>query len=265
MIWKCPVCDEGLKVEDKSLVCHKGHRFDFSKWGSVNVLQSQKSKAKQHGDEKAMIVARKRFLDLGHYQVFRDALFDLISLPKGAHVLDIGVGEGYYGLPFLEASHHVYGIDISKEAIEYAAKRNRDYHLAVASSYALPLKNSSVDAAYVVFAPFSIAEVNRVLKPGGIFVEVFPLDHHLMAMKAVLYDKPYLNENEVKTYEGFKIVATRDVETTFTLESAEAIWDLFTMTPYYHRTPTTSKDRLRHLDHLVVDAGFKMVVYQKSE
>ena len=263
MIWKCPVCNENLIDRGSALSCHNSHNFDRSKWGSVNLLQSQKSKSKQRGDEKEMVIARRRFLERGHYQTFRHTLIKMAALKSDSFVLDIGVGEGYYALPFVEAGYNVYGIDISKEAIEFAAKRSRLFNLAVASSYALPLNDQSIDLAYVVFAPFSIDEVFRVLKKGGYFIEVFPLEKHLMAVKDFLYDKPYGNENAIKHYEGFSVVDVRDVETNFNLDSSEAIWDLFTMTPYYHRTPAIGKERLKQLDHLKVEAGFKMVKYQK--
>ena len=37
-IYKCPVCDNSLDRNEKSLVCKLGHTFDISKDGYVNPL-----------------------------------------------------------------------------------------------------------------------------------------------------------------------------------------------------------------------------------
>ena len=63
----CPVCKNELSEEEKLYRCENGHCFDKSKFGYVNLLQSQKSSAKRHGDDRLMVRARRDFLDSGYY------------------------------------------------------------------------------------------------------------------------------------------------------------------------------------------------------
>ena len=261
-VWKCPVCNEGLSELDRLFECNKGHRFDKAKQGYINLLQSQVSKTKQHGDEKEMVRARQEFLDGAYYSCFKDALSDLVELKPGSLVFDAGCGEGYYAQEFL-SKHTVFGIDISKDAIIKASKRNGDMKCAVASTYAIPLVNHVVDLAYSVFAPFSITEINRILKVGGFFIETFPLENHLKQLKAVLYPQPYINEVDIKEYDGFELVEVKRVETEIEINSSQDIQNLFKMTPYYHRTPEQGVKSLENLQSLKTEIGFGFAVYKK--
>lgn len=261
-VWKCPVCNEGLKELDKLFECGKGHKFDKAKQGYINLLQSQVSKTKQHGDEKEMVKARQEFLDAGYYSVFRDALSTVIDLTDNALIFDAGCGEGYYAKDFVE-KHTVYGVDISKDAIIKASKRHKDMKCAVASTYAIPVMDGMFDLCYSVFAPFSIHEINRILKMGAFFVEVFPLENHLRTLKSILYTQPYLNEIDIKDYEGFELVEVKRVESNIELRSSLDIQNLFKMTPYYHRTAQEGVKALESLDSIKTEIGFGFAIYKK--
>ena len=65
----------------------------------------------------------------------------------------------------------VFGIDISKTALDYACRRNKDISYAVASAYSLPVPDGSVDIAVNVFAPHDTEEISRVLKDEGILIK----------------------------------------------------------------------------------------------
>ena len=70
----CPVCKENLTELEKLYRCENGHCFDKSKFGYVNLLQSQKSSAKRHGDDRMMVRARRDFLDKGYFKALADKL-----------------------------------------------------------------------------------------------------------------------------------------------------------------------------------------------
>lgn len=262
MVWKCPVCEKGLIKDDRVFKCSNGHRFDIAKQGYINLLQSQVSKMKQHGDEKEMVQARQEFLELGHYEAFRTTLSELVTLELQAVVVDAGCGEGYYAKDFV-MNHSVYGIDISKDAISKAARRHKEMECAVASTFAFPFMSESADLVYSVFAPFSIDEVRRVLKLGGYFVDTFPLENHLLQLKEVLYTNPYKNIEEINAYEGFECIEVRRIEQIAHLMSAKDILNLFKMTPYYHRTPEVGVVALSKLETLDTEIGFGFAVYKK--
>lgn len=261
-ILKCPVCDKGLAKRESRWQCANNHQFDIAKQGHVNLLMSQTAKSKQHGDEKMMVLARQNYLDKGYYGVFKAKLESLVKDFNPKVILDLGCGEGYYAQD-LSSIYDVYGVDISKDAIMKAAKRNSNMTCVVASTYAIPVLSSSVDVAYCVFAPFSIAEVSRVLNEGGVFIEVFPLERHLFELKGVLYEKPYKNEEVIHDYEGFERVSSHRVEDTIDLKTNTDIYNLFTMTPYYHRTPERGIKALHALQSLQTEIGFGFAVYRK--
>ncbi len=92
-----------------------------------------------------MISARRDFLDAGFYQPMRDKVAQLVAehLPEdNPQVLDIGCGEGYYTYQIYQQlkskNPQVYGLDVAKVAIKYAAKRYAPIQFCVASSQRLP-------------------------------------------------------------------------------------------------------------------------------
>lgn len=263
-LFQCPVCKKQLVLQNKSYVCETGHQFDMAKAGYVNLLQSQSSKSKQHGDDAKMIQARTQFLNDGYYDIFREALKDIVTKYSANSLADVGCGEGWYAEPLLQQEKTIYGIDISKQAVTSAAKRNKNMKLAVASTAKLPLMDSAFDLAYSIFAPFSSDEVYRVLKNDGHFVVVFPLEKHLWGLKSILYDKPYENEVVLPTYEGFELETLIRVEHTIHLTGQTTINNLLAMTPYYHRTPKHAIATLEALETLSTPIQFGFAIYKKK-
>lgn len=264
--WICPVCKEPLVLSGRSLVCEKKHCFDIAKSGYVNLILSSKS---SHGDDKTMIKARNTFLESGHYRALRDLLCEvmteLLGGFRGATVLDAGCGECYYTAAVAEAlpDTEVLGIDLSKDALMLGAKRRAPIALAAASVSEIPLAEESCDCVMSVFAPLAAEEFSRVLKDGGVLVQVIPLARHLYGMKKVLYDEPYENKEERDPPQGFVLENERRVCGTIHL-SRDQIMPLFSMTPYYYRTGAEGKARLESLDSLDTEIAFGILVYRKA-
>lgn len=269
----CPVCKESLSEEEKLYRCENGHCFDKSKFGYVNLLQSQKSSAKRHGDDRLMVRARRDFLDAGYYGFLRDALCGVCEkyLPEGGDVLDAGCGECYYsaGLKQYYAGKEkdlfVAGVDISKDALEYASKRKSRIPLAVASLFELPFADESFDAVLNIFSPEADGEFYRVLKTGGYLIRIIPLEKHLLGLKAAIYDKPYLNEVPDEVLAGFECVKTTQQKMNFQINSNEIILNLFKMTPYYYKTGVEDQQKINNLDYLETQAEFEIRVYRKEK
>jgi SAM-dependent methyltransferase len=104
-------------------------------------------------------------------------------LDGAATVLDVGCGEGQ--IARLVDARRVVGIDPTWAQLEVARKRGGGPAYARATATALPIESRSFDAvvACLVFEHINdvdgaIAEVARVLKPGGRFV--FFLNHPLL-------------------------------------------------------------------------------------
>lgn len=264
----CPICKAPLAREGKSLLCPMRHTFDIAKSGYVNLLLK---KAGQHGDNDAMLAARQGFLNSGYYSHLATALKEALAslpLPASPAILDCGTGEGYYleaarsALP--DASPRLYGFDISKQALVFAAKRRLDASLFVASAYAVPIEDGTMDAALLFFSPFCREELLRTLKVGGYLLMAVPAEEHLWELKQLIYDTPYRNTLSPFDIEGFTLLSHRHVERVIHLASQEEIQLLFQMTPYYYKTSPRDKEKVRAADTLAVTAAFELLVYQKQ-
>ncbi len=268
---KCPVCGDALHRELRSLRCCRGHSYDIAKQNYVNLLMSNKSSSKRHGDDKLMVAARRDFLDGGHYAFMRAELCRLaVELcPERVDMLDAGCGEGYYSSAVkaaLEAagkSCSALGIDISKEALICAAKRDKSLDYAVAGINALPVTDASCDLILNIFAPEDAGEFGRVLRPGGLLMRVMPLETHLWGLKKAVYAKPYLNGPAEYCPEGFSIVCRSEPRAMIHLVPPD-IERLFMMTPYYYKTGRDDQAKLSALQSLDTEAHFAVVVLRKD-
>ncbi|MDR6477316.1 glycosyltransferase involved in cell wall biosynthesis/SAM-dependent methyltransferase [Paraburkholderia graminis] len=105
------------------------------------------------------------------------------ELCKGKDVLDIACGEGYGSSLLARSAAFVIGVDIAQEAIDHASRHhaapNLQYRLGSAAK--MPVNNASVDVV-VSFETIEhhdqhdemMAEIRRVLRPGGLLVMSSP-------------------------------------------------------------------------------------------
>ncbi len=259
----CPICKEPL-TGDKSLKCQSNHCFDRAKSGYINLLSG---KGGNHGDPKEMVLARKNFLDKGYYNPLREDIANTVKdvTPNKATVLDCGCGECYYTHKISELlpDAHIMGIDVSKDAVNYGCKRNKSLDLAVASVYAMPVADLSVDTAVSIFAPQATEEFARVLKPDGHLIMAIGGENHLWSLKKAVYEIPYKNEPTDYALEGFEFIGKKELKYTIDLKSAEDIKNLFSMTPYYHKTSREDIAKLDNLTQLTTEIEFEILIYKK--
>lgn len=266
----CPVCSEKLERIDNCLKCENAHSFDISRQGYVNLLLSQQSSKKRHGDDKLMVAARRDFLEKGYYSFLKDEICTLaVSFcPPGGAVLDAGCGEGYYTAAAARAltaagkNAAACGIDISKSAAALTAKRG-GIEAAVAGVFDIPCADSSFDAVLNIFSPLADAEYRRVLKPGGVLIRAVPLVDHLMGLKRAIYDTARENVPEPEKLDGFELVKRVELKRNLVLENAEDIMSLFMMTPYYYKTGADDQKKAAQLNRLETELAFGVLVYKK--
>lgn len=269
----CPVCGQTLQRADKTLRCAAGHCYDLARQGYVNLLRSKQSKSKRHGDDKRMVHARTAFLNLGYYDILRDAVAEAACrCTRGdADVLDVGCGEGYYTAAVLQALAQqggrvsVCGMDISRDALMEAHRREPRLQLAVASVNHLPVADASCNLLLNLFAPHDAAEFARVLRPGGALLRAIPLERHLWELKQAVYDVPYENKPADPALPGFTLVQQQTLRTRITLTTPDAVQNLFLMTPYYYKTSARDQEKLQKLDHLETEIAFGLLEYRKKE
>lgn len=271
-LYLCPVCGMPLKKEENRYLCGKNHSYDIAAAGYVHLLPANKKNSLVPGDDKNMAAARNRFLSGGWYQPLRDAMAELAirHMPDDGVLFDSGCGEGYYtagvkaALDEAGKSAQVYGIDISKFSLRWAAKRDKNIEFAVASAFHLPVPDKSVDFLINCFSPMAREEFCRILKPGGYYLYVVPAPRHLWELKAAVYDTPYENEAQMIPYEGFQYVEVKRVDARIALPDSQSIRDLFGMTPYLWKTPKSGLDRLNALETLETQISFDIHLFRRD-
>lgn len=273
----CPVCSAHVSESEdkKSLICAGGakgnrekkrHCFDFSASGYVNLAPPSQSLS---GDSKQAVVSRTRFLDGGYYAPIRDAVCEAVkSHSAGGLAVDAGCGEGYYTAAVAEVARAVVGFDLSKSAIDAAAKRVRRKAISnalfsVAGIYTMPLADACADAVISIFAPCAEQEFLRILRPGGILVAVGAGEDHLLGLKRAVYDQVYKNEERADMPHLLQPIDKKELRFDIELPDNQTVKDLFSMTPYYYRTGEQDMVKLDVLSTLRTEVHVFIDVYRK--
>ncbi|CAH9057795.1 23S rRNA (guanine(745)-N(1))-methyltransferase [Pseudoalteromonas holothuriae] len=231
LLYQCPLCAQALVQHNQSLCCENHHQFDFAKEGYINLLPVQHKKSKQPGDNLPMVQARRAFFATDHYVFLQQAIVELIASYKPNTVLDLGCGEGFYTHAIAnKVNAQIYGVDISKSAIKYAAKRYKNVNFSVASIKQAPLKKQSADVLLSVFAPIFSDELHRLCANDGTLLIVSPGPRHLFELKEHIYDDVQVHD-ATKAPQGFVLHNHTLLETQHTIET-NTIEKLIQMTPF---------------------------------
>lgn len=281
-IYQCPVCRQKLEPVEKSFVCELKHSYDISREGYVNFLLANQKKTKEPGDSKAMAESRRAFLDGGFYDGLAEeigrVLVEFVEDGGGGgrmNLLDVGCGVGFYSGRIGETLENnglggkvrFWGIDISKAAVQKAAKRYSGVQFTIGSSFHLPFLDESVEMILSVFAPFDAQEIFRVLKPGGVIVLVRPGPNHLKELAELIYGKFELQGNSVDLSESLEVSLTRKYQVGFgiDLKTNEDLMNLVNMTPYGWHLNEEKKALLAARQELKVTADFQIVLFEKNQ
>ena len=260
----CPNCGKPLDRAGNTYKCPVGHSFDISSAGYCNLLCGSKP-GEFTGDSREMVAARRQFLDTGAYEKLRDAVCERVRAINPATAVDAGCGEGYYTREISKyVSRELMGIDISKSATQYAAKRDKKTVYVTASAYHMPVADNSADLVLSLFAPTPAEEFARVLKPNGCVLTVVPGTEHLWELKQAIYDEPYLNREDKHSLEGFEEVHKQKLTYEADIFGNDNIRALFSMTPYIHRTSKEGMDRLSKLEDIQLTLSFVLMTYKKK-
>ncbi|WP_163935154.1 23S rRNA (guanine(745)-N(1))-methyltransferase [Paraferrimonas sp. SM1919] len=270
MSYQCPLCQLPLSQLHNQFRCDNNHQFDMAKEGYVNLLPVQKKRSKDPGDNKEMMQARRHFLNQGFYQCLSDKVNQVSQslIDTNATVLDLGCGEGYYSHRLAEAlqlgDSQFYGLDISKVAVRYGAKRYKDIQFCVASAYETPFANSCFDLVTRIYAPSKDEELARIIKSQGYLVAVSPGPRHLFEIKQVIY--PYPKEHELieDVAPGFERYQRHRVTETITLNSSQDIHALLHMTPFAWRLSDDDMQALQSKP-LTLTLDFDIDVWQRTD
>lgn len=267
----CPICKERLSKINNSYKCENNHSYDIASSGYVNLLNPGKRNNFKAGDSKEMVRARTAFFESDAYKPISTNLNRIISRYGNNVIVDAGCGEGYYPLNIaLEFSKSlVLGFDMTKFGCEHAAKKARQENIsyaffAVANIFDLPLPNNYADVVVSLFAPVADKEFCRILKDDGYLIVVSAGINHLDGLKRILYKDLYLNEDKRANYENFSLIDVINLKYDTTILGNETIKNLFTMTPYYHRTSLEDKKKLEDVNSLSTTIEVNYLIYKKK-
>lgn len=216
----CPVRDCGLALalEERRVVCSRGHSFDAARSGYFNLLQPQDRKSKQPGDRVEAVQGRRRLHDLGVTQPLLDALEKLAAATRQDIVLDAGCGDGFYlGMLARKIGFDAHGVDISTAAVDAAAKRHPECEWIVANADRfVPYADRSFSLILSITARMNSSEFRRVLRDDGRLLVAIPAPEDLVELRGAGRDRV---ARTIETFaHDFKLIEQRRATTTADLD-----------------------------------------------
>ena len=269
-----------MEQQGTSLRCSNGHNFDIARQGYVNLLGAQDKRSRDPGDGKAMISARRNFLDGGYYQPIANRLSQLVepllaasSVAEGspvedALVADAGCGEGYYLQQLAENIRaagkpmpSMLGFDISKWAMQAAARRFPATWL-VASNRHIPLSDKSADVVLSLFGFPEYPSFQRLLKKTGALLMVNAGPQHLIELRQIIYPSIRFKASDridAAKAAGFSLADRIELNYEIAALDRVAINQLLAMTPHMFRASSAGKRTAAALTELslTVDVVFE--------
>jgi len=260
----CPLCHQSLSLNAQGLTCANRHHFDRAREGYFNLLPAHHKNSREPGDAKQQLLARRQFLTAGFFAPLIPVLYSLIPVSTRT-LLDIGCGEGYFTEALrqqMATPDFVYGIDIAKTGVKLAAN-SYPGNYAVASSFALPLADHSMDVITRIYAPSNDAELHRVLSPKGRVIIVTPGDQHLLGLRKLIYAQVRPHP-QAKNPAGMRLVASEQIRFPLIIPAGELAHALLQMTPFLWRLSTALQHELTS-EGIVDQADFKLSVYTPEQ
>lgn len=186
-----------------------------------------------------MGIKKNLFQKIWHSRRFNE-IAKIITPIKG-RILDVGCHSGLLSQKIFQwtGADEIYGVDISKKAVERAQKRIKSGHFMVGDAQNLSFKSNYFDAVFclemiehVDYPEKVLKEIYRVMKKGGYGVILIPTENLLFKIVWFLWNLYYpvwkhvhvqsfngnLLENMLRK-EGFKIVSVK----TFNLNMLKLI------------------------------------------
>ena len=275
MPYICPICQAPLILHpaSKGYYCSNKHHFDRAAEGYLNLLPVQHKKSKEPGDSRAMMRSRRNFLESGYYQALAESIACLIDKHlaenKQYKILDMGCGEGYYSrqiekLCQNKLNFELHGIDIAKNAIFAAAKKQPNAQFIVASNKRMPYKDAYFDMALRIYAPSNDAEIIRLIKNQGLLLIVTPGARHLWQLKEFIYKK--VNEHAIKVDlpDTFEHIETQRINFKIKPDQNNRM-ALLEMTPFAWRAKMDIKNNIKQAKGLEIETDFLLTLAIKKD
>jgi 23S rRNA (guanine745-N1)-methyltransferase len=245
----------------------------MAKEGYLNLLPVQHKKSREPGDSRAMMRSRRHFLEAGFYQPVAEAVASIIDkhIPDNSNmrILDMGCGEGYYSRQIEALCNNsknieLHGIDIAKNAIFAAAKKQANAHFIVASNKRMPYANHYFDLIMRVYAPSNDAEIQRLLKPNGFLLFVTPGPRHLWQLKEFIYKEVNLHSIDISLPKEFEQIESQSISYKIKPDQQQRM-ALLQMTPFAWRAKGEVKNNIQQANGLIIETDFILTLAVKKQ
>jgi len=257
---RCTVrgCPGALTLDGPHARCPNGHSFDRAREGYWNLLQPQDRKSLHAGDRDEAVLARRRWLARGFASGLAAevaARIDDLNLAPRSAALDVGCGEGTLTAQLFEARDlDAAGVDLSVKAIGLAARAAPRLTWIVANAdRALPFVSGSVALAVSIFGRRPVADLHRVLAPGGTLLVVIPAEDDLIQLREASQGEALRRDRVADVLAELAPAFTPASRSAWTLtvrHDREALEDALAMS--YRGARTKERERLAGLNELDV-------------
>ena len=236
----CIHCQEGLNLEENSLVCVNGHRFDMAKQGYF--FMAKKASNTKY-DSSLFNSRREIILNTKLYQPLHEYIGQYLREHHGKDIsmIDAGSGEGSHlwqiSRQVKENEYSLIGIDLAKSAIQAATDYNGHMLSMIADLAELPVADQQIDIVFSIFSPSNYSEFDRILKPSGELIKIIPNSGYLQEIRQALMDMeignihPYSNEDVIEVFKThYPDAKMKEIKATQKLTRSQ-LEDLVVMTP----------------------------------
>jgi ubiquinone/menaquinone biosynthesis C-methylase UbiE len=187
-----------------------------------NLLDCQEKEHPNNTPNNALKYSQSEFENT-YYLGYRDVPMLLNKYVSGKRALDFGCGTGRSTRFLNHLGFKTIGLDISQTMLKQAVELDNSSHYIYVKNTAIPLVDSSYDLVFSCFVFFTISnkeeilsifkEVNRCLKPGGVFVIVTGSEH-LYFHDWLSYDVDFPGNNSLLSGSEVKI-RLKDLDLNF--------------------------------------------------
>lgn len=189
--------------------------------------------AEQYADE-ANLEARRALYANAEGPDPRELAFAAVAEAAPRRVLEVGGGPGELAATIAaELRAEVVMLDVSPRMVELA--RERGVEARVGDVQELPFDDASFDCAVAAWMLFhvpdldrGVAELARVLRPGGRLVAVTNAEHHLRELREIAgsaaWERPFTRENGAEVLgRHFRAVESRHADGWITVDDEAAV------------------------------------------
>ena len=185
-----PVLEENMRsimIIEKALFGEQTPETAQRRREVIKVIKKKKQKAtesylrygRDYFDNPDIIEGYRKYRYDGRYEPYAENIIKEFNLSKGAHILEIGCAKGFILKEFQDKGMHVYGVDVSKYAVEKCHPDVRE-KVTLASGESLDFKDQSIDflickdvLSHISFDSIdkALSEINRVTR-GTVYLEI---------------------------------------------------------------------------------------------